>query len=164
MHSHRRHPYAWSTCQRSNPIIFNTCQQAIEDSLSLWHKQNLLSQKSRQHYTYFGSRRKQNKKCPLFGVKNVYGFASSLGTVLWPIPFPQQCKDPFSWIQIQTHFSFVPEQYTLTHFSWKARQRILSECSRTNYQMATKPGMVYSSHSNFSGKALVTWAELVVMG
>lgn len=77
---------------------------------------------------------------------------------------PLTVQGSISRIKIQAHFSFVPEQYTLTHFSWKARQRIISECSRTNYQMATEPGMVYINHSNFSGKVLVTWAELVLMG
>lgn len=106
---------------------------------------------------------KQNKKCPWSGGKNVYGFARSLGSVLCPTLTVQgsslndkNSNPPFIWgWTIPTDSLHVNHKRQGLEFS----QNLLEQ-----YQMTTYPNIVYTGHSNFSGKALVIWAGLVVMG
>lgn len=165
MCNHRRHPYAWVTCQLSKPIISNICQHVIKDSLNLWHTQNSFSQEAENHAVLHWFVVEENK------MRNAHYLEGRMcmdwpghSSVLHPTPIlpGSSLKKKFKSI-----FSLVVEQCTQWLIScepYEARHRILSESSGINYQMAAYPEMVYVNHSNVSGKALVTWAGLVAMG
>lgn len=132
-------------------------------TLSLWHKQNLLSQEVENHATLHRFVIEENK---ISNAHYLWGKMCMHFSELFFVPLPQ-CKDTDSKIEIQIHFLLVVEQYPLIHFTSTSRHKAwnsLSDSFTTDYQMATYCYVVHVSHSNFSGKALVTWTVFVLMG
>ena len=150
-----------SALQSHHFQYLSTSHQGLSESVT--QTKLTLSKKYAALYIFWEQKEMKQEMSTIWGKECMWICQFTRNCSLTHTP-PLTVQGSISRIKIQAHFSFVPEQYTLTHFSWKARQRIISECSRTNYQMATEPGMVYINHSNFSGKFLVTWAELVLMG